>query len=186
MYQIVKRHKTCFLRRPRRFGKSLLVSSLESYFEGRRDLFEGLAISRLEKDWTSYPVLHLDLSISKYKAEDDLPKIINMILAEWEGRYGSISSEETFGARFSGIIKRVCQKEGRPVVLLIDEYDAPLSNNVENSDLLEKNRIILGELYSAIKASDRSLKFTFPTGVTMFGKLSLFSDLNSTTDLSMV
>ena len=126
IYRLANTNKVYFLSRPRRFGKSLLVSTLDAYFRGRKDLFQGLAMERLEKEWNVYPVLHIDFSMTKYTTMADLNERLNLQLCEWERIYGSAPEEEGYAARFSGIIKRAYQQTGLQVVVLIDEYDAPL------------------------------------------------------------
>ena len=129
IYRLVNTHTTYFLSRPRRFGKSLLVSTLEAYFSGKKDLFKGLMMEQLEKDWTVYPVLHIDFSISKYMNAGMLRSAINNHLVEWERIYGCDTSEDTFSLRLKGIIKRAYEQSGRQVVLLVDEYDSPCAFN---------------------------------------------------------
>ena len=175
-----------FLSRPRRFGKSLLISTLESYFSGRNDLFEGLAIADLEQDWKSYPVLHLDLTGNNYHDPDALRLTLNHTLCEWEEVYGSKSSEETLGDRLMGVIERASKKAGLNVVLLVDEYEKPVLDMIDDEALQEKHRQILNGFYGGIKKADRYLKFVLLTGVTKIGKLSVFSALNNITDISLM
>ena len=144
IYRLANTNKVYFLSRPRRFGKSLLVSTLDAYFRGKKDLFQGLAMERLEKEWNVYPVLHIDFSMTKYTAMSDLEERLNLQLREWERIYGNDPEEEGYAARFSGIIKRAYQQTGLQVVVLIDEYDAPLldSNHLPElqNDLREEMR----------------------------------------------
>lgn len=175
-----------FLSRPRRFGKSLLLSTLESYFEGRRDLFEGLAIAALEKEWKSYPVLHLDLTGTNYHEPDALQKTLNLSLIQWEKIYGHGEGEDTLGDRFIGIIKRAKEQTGLPVVLLVDEYEKPILDTLDDEELQEKHRQTLNGFYGGIKKADRYLKFVLLTGVTKIGKMSVFSALNNLTDISLM
>ena len=126
IYSLVKEGKIYFLSRPRRFGKSLLISTLEAYFQGKKELFAGLAVEKLEKDWIKYPILHLDLNIEKYDTPDSLDKILNDNLVYWESLYGTRPSETSFSLRFAGIIQRACEKTGQRVVILVDEYDKPM------------------------------------------------------------
>ena len=127
IYQLVKTGSYYFLSRPRRFGKSLLISTLEAYFQGKRELFEGLAMEKLEKEWITYPVLHLDLNTEKYDTPESLENKLNGALVEWEKMYGAEPSEKSLAMRFEGIIKRACQQEGQSVVILVDEYDKRVS-----------------------------------------------------------
>lgn len=186
IYRLVTTGKPYFLSRPRRFGKSLLLSTLESYFEGRRELFEGLAIADLEEAWQEYPVLHLDLNAEKYDAPEQLGGILNRHLNQWEDRWGREEREESFSDRFSGIIRRACEQTGQPVVVLVDEYDKPLLQALQDSFLLEEYRKTLKAFYGVLKSSDRYLRFVFLTGVTKFSQVSVFSDLNQLTDISML
>ena len=123
IYQLVKTGSYYFLSRPRRFGKSLLLSTLEAYFQGKRELFEGLAMERLEKDWVKYPILHLDLNISQYSSQKDLEDILNRNLVAWENLYGADPADRSLALRFAGSIQRACEKAGQRVVILVDEYD---------------------------------------------------------------
>ncbi|NDV65630.1 ATP-binding protein [Bacteroides sp. 224] len=185
VYQLVSAATPYFLSRPRRFGKSLLISTFESYFEGRKDLFEGLAIAELEKDWIQYPVLHLDLNAEKYDAPERLNIIINSYLARWEKKYGRSEDEDSLATRFTGVIRRAYEQTGRGVVVLIDEYDKPLLQAMLNEPLLEEYRRILKAFYGVLKSADRYLRFVFLTGVTKFAQVSVFSDLNQLNDISM-
>lgn len=126
MYQMVKTGSYYFLSRPRRFGKSLLISTLEAYFQGKKELFTGLAVEKLEKDWVKYPILHLDLNIEKYDTPDSLDNILDKSLTAWEKLYGAEPSERSFSLRFAGIIERACKQAGQRVVILVDEYDKPM------------------------------------------------------------
>ncbi len=185
MYQMVKTGSYYFLSRPRRFGKSLLISTLEAYFQGKKDLFEGLAIEKLEKDWIKYPILHLDLNIEKYDTQESLDKILNDNLEYWESQYGSRPSETSFSLRFAGIIQRACEKTGQRVVILVDEYDKPMLQAIGNEELQKQFRDTLKTFYGALKTKDGCIKFALLTGVTKFGKVSVFSDLNNLDDISM-
>ena len=185
MYQMVKTGSYYFLSRPRRFGKSLLISTLEAYFQGKKDLFEGLAIEKLEKDWIKYPILHLDLNIEKYDTQESLDKILNDNLEYWESQYGSRPSETSFSLRFAGIIQRACEKTGQRVVILVDEYDKPMLQAIGNEELQKQFRDTLKPFYGALKTKDGCIKFALLTGVTKFGKVSVFSDLNNLDDISM-
>ncbi len=185
MYQMVKTGSYYFLSRPRRFGKSLLVSTLEAYFQGKKELFEGLAVEKLEKDWIKYPILHLDLNIEKYDTPESLDKILNDNLEYWENQYGTRPSETSFSLRFAGIIQRACEKTGQRVVILVDEYDKPMLQAIGNEELQKQFRDTLKPFYGALKTKDGYIKFAFLTGVTKFGKVSVFSDLNNLDDISM-
>lgn len=186
VWQLVQTSTPYFLSRPRRFGKSLLVSTLEAYFSGRRELFEGLAIGELEQEWLVYPVLHLDLNAEKYDAPEQLGGILNRHLNQWEDRWGHEEREESFSDRFSGIIRRACEQSGQPVVVLVDEYDKPLLQALQNASLLDEYRKTLKAFYGVLKSSDRYLRFVFLTGVTKFAQVSVFSDLNQLIDISML
>ena len=185
IFQLVKTGRYYFLSRPRRFGKSLLVSTLKAYFEGKRELFRGLAMERLEQEWAAYPVLHLDLNIDKYDTPESVDRMLNDSLTEWEQRYGSRPSEVTPALRFAGVIRRACEKTGHRVVILVDEYDKPLLNAIGNKPLQESFRSSLKPFYGVLKTMDRYIKFALLTGVTKFGKVSVFSDLNNLEDISM-
>ncbi len=180
-----------FLSRPRRFGKSLFLSTMEAYFLGQRELFDGLAIQNLEDKeeypWQKYPVLYFDFNAEKYETREDLNIILNNSLAEWEVIYGHKESEKSFATRFKGIIKRAYEKTEKQVVILIDEYDKPLLETLsDNKELNETYRKILKAFYSVIKSADKYLRFVFLTGVTRFSKVSIFSDLNNLTDISFL
>ena len=185
MYQMVKTGSYYFLSRPRRFGKSLLISTLEAYFQGKKELFTGLAVERLEKDWIKYPILHLDLNIEKYDTPESLDNILEKSLNAWEKLYGAEPSERSFSLRFAGIIERACKQAGQRVVILVDEYDKPMLQAIGNEELQKKFRDTLKPFYGALKTMDGYIKFAFLTGVTKFGKVSVFSDLNNLDDISM-
>lgn len=185
VYQLVKTGSYYFLSRPRRFGKSLLISTLEAYFQGKKELFRGLAMEGLEKDWVEYPVLHLDLNTEKYDTPESLDNILNNTLVYWESFYGADSSEVSIPLRFKGIVRRACELAGQRVVILIDEYDKPMLQAIGNEDLQEKYRNTLKAFYSVLKTMDGCIRFAFLTGVTKFGKVSVFSDLNNLKDISM-
>ncbi len=185
IYQLANTGSYYFLSRPRRFGKSLLISTLEAYFSGHRELFEGLAIEKLEKDWTKYPILHLDLNTGKYDEKRSLDDVLNDTLHFWEDLYGSSPSEVTPELRFKGIIRRAAEKAGQRVVILVDEYDKPILQTLGNKELQDEYRNTLKAFYSVMKTQDRYIRFGLLTGVTKFGKVSVFSDLNNLIDLSM-
>ena len=185
IYKLVQEGTYYFLSRPRRFGKSLLMSTLAAYFSGKRELFHGLAIDKLEKDWTVYPVLHLDLNTDKYDSQEVLESRLNLFLSHWEQQYGRNPNEVTFAQRFEGIISRVATKEGKAVVILVDEYDKPMLQAINNDKLQTAYRNTLKAFYGALKTQDRYIRFALLTGVTKFGKVSVFSDQNNLTDISM-
>jgi hypothetical protein len=185
VYQLATVGRYYFLSRPRRFGKSMLLSTLHAYFSGKKELFEGLAIEKLEKDWTTYPVLHLDLNTSEYKTEDDLRNKLDVELDLWEQIYGKNAVEKTLGTRFEGVIRRAYEKTGQRVVILVDEYDKPVLQAIEDEKLQDTFRSILKGFYGALKSMDARIKFAVLTGVTKFGKVSVFSDLNNLYDISM-
>ncbi|WP_294627165.1 ATP-binding protein [uncultured Bacteroides sp.] len=185
VYQMVKSGSYFFLSRPRRFGKSLLVSTLEAYFEGKRELFEGLAIEKLEKDWTKHPILHIDLNTEKYESLESLENILNDTLYKWEKVYGTEPSETSLPLRFKGIIRRAYEQTGNRVAIFVDEYDKPMLQAIGNEELQKAFRNTLQAFYGAIKTMDGYIKFAFLTGVTKFGKISVFSALNNLIDLSM-
>ena len=152
LYQLVTTGTYYFLSRPRRFGKSLLVSTLEAYFQGRKDLFNGLAIENLEKDWQEYPVLHLDLNTEKYDSQEVLIDKLSGALDSWEKEYGRNESEKSLPTRFEGIIRRAKEKTGRNVVILVDEYDKPMLQAIGNDELQKAYRDTLKSFYGALKS----------------------------------
>ena len=174
-----------FLSRPRRFGKSLLTSTLHSYFSGRKDLFHGLAMEKLEKDWVEYPVLHFDMSTAKHVDKEQLLQELNLKLFNYEEIYGRMEEEVNPNQRLMGLIKRAYEKTGRKVVILIDEYDAPLLDVVHEHDNLGILRNIMRNFYSPLKACDPYLRYVFLTGITKFSQLSIFSELNNIKNISM-
>ncbi len=184
IHRLVSSGKYYFLSRPRRFGKSLLVSTMEAYFMGKKELFEGLSISNLEKEWLEYPVLHLDLNGKSYTERQALTDILNYHLDLWELEYGAgtASDPET---RFRQIIDAACEKTGKKVVILIDEYDKPIVDNLGDETLRDYFRTTLQGFYSVLKAKDGQIRFGFLTGVSKIGKLSVFSTLNNLQDISM-
>jgi hypothetical protein len=186
MYRLA--HEGCyyFLSRPRRFGKSMLISTLHAYFAGQKDLFEGLAVEQLEKDWTVHPVLHLDLNTENYTHADALENNLNVALTAWEKLYGRNEVEKSLPSRFEGVIKRACEKTGQRVVILVDEYDKPMLQTLDNEKLQNTYRTILKSFYGALKSADNYIRFAFLTGVTKFSKVSVFSDLNNLRDISML
>lgn len=185
IYQMVKTGSYYFLSRPRRFGKSLLISTLEAYFQGKKELFEGLAMEKLEKDWFTYPILHIDLNTEKYDTPESLENKLNNTLSKWEEIYGKRPTETSLAMRFEGIIERACEKEEQRVVILVDEYDKPMLQAIDNDELQKSFRNTLKAFYGALKSKDGCIQFAILTGVTKFGKVSVFSDLNNLIDLSM-
>ena len=174
-----------FLSRPRRFGKSLLLSTLEAYFSGRKELFKGLAIAQLEKEWVQYPVLRFDLGGASYKSPKDLEEKFERSFSAMEERYGVSNQLTTPAARFDALISAAHARTGRQVVILIDEYDKPIVDNLGNEELMETFRSQLQGFYSVMKSKDEFIRFGFLTGVTKLGKLSVFSGLNNLMDISM-
>lgn len=185
VYKLADEGKYYFLSRPRRFGKSLFLSTLEAYFQGKKDLFEGLAIYDLETEWKKYPIFHIDLNTANFREKDSLYTVLNDYLTTWESKYGARESEATLALRFKGVIARAAEKEGCGVVILIDEYDKPILQTLRDPELQAEHRAQLKAFYSVLKTQDRYIKFAFLTGVTKFGKVSVFSDLNNLTDISM-
>lgn len=186
VYKLISEGKYYFLSRPRRFGKSLLLSTFEAYFQGKKELFEGLEISALEKEWQESPVLHLDLNSREYKDESSLEAELNRHLEQWEKRYGDEFKNRAIEERFLQVIDKAYEKTGRQVVILVDEYDKPMLQAIGNKELQEIYRSKLKAFYSVLKTQDAKIRFAFLTGVTKFGKVSVFSDLNHLTDISML
>ena len=185
VYKLANDSKYYFLSRPRRFGKSLLVTTLEAYFQGRKELFEGLAISELEKDWKQYPVLHIDLNAERYSDTQALISIMDRHLNLFESVYGHNPMEKTPADRFIGIIRRAYEQTGKQVVILVDEYDKPLLEAIGNPELQNDYRKILKSVYGVGKTMDSYIRFALFTGVTKFSKVSVFSDLNNLEDITM-
>lgn len=185
IYKLTKKYKYVFLSRPRRFGKSLLSTTLHSYFAGEKDLFKGLAIEGLEKDWTEYPVLHFDMSTFKNCNLKDLQSKFNYKLSEYESIWGNNPESETPGDRFKNLIISAKEQTGKPVIIIIDEYDAPLLDVLHNEDRLTEIRTIIQEFYAPIKANDEYIRFAFITGITKFSQLSIFSAINNLANISM-
>ena len=175
-----------FLSGPRRFGKSLLTSTLEAYFEGRKELFKGLAMERLETEWTEYPVLHFDMSTAKHVDKEDLILELEKKLLRYEALYGRGEGDVKVNQRLEGLIQRAYEQTGRQVVVLIDEYDAPLLDVVHEEKDLPVLRNIMRNFYSPLKACDPYLRFVFLTGITKFSQLSIFSELNNIQNISML
>ena len=185
VYRIANEGKTYFLSRPRRFGKSLLLSTFEAYFLGKKELFRGLAMEKLETEWRQYPVFHLDLNAEKYTSSEALSLFLNTQICRWEALYGKTDNEESLSTRFAGVIQRAYEQTGCQVVVLIDEYDKPLLQALLDERLLEEYRRTLKAFYGVLKSADRYLRFVLLTGVTKFAQVSVFSDLNQLNDISM-
>ena len=185
VYKLANDSKYYFLSRPRRFGKSLLVTTLEAYFQGRKELFEGLAISKLETEWKQYPVLHIDLNAERYSDTQALISIMDRHLHFFESVYGQNPIEKTLADRFIGIIRRAYEQTGKQVVILVDEYDKPLLEAIGNDELQNEYRKILKSVYGVGKTMDACIRFALFTGVTKFSKVSVFSDLNNLKDISL-
>ena len=184
MYRLVKTGRYYFLSRPRRFGKSLLISTLEAYFQGKKELFEGLAVYGLEKEWKRYPVIHLDLNAKKFDTEEDLIRLIDRQLLVYEALYGSVPTDKTVDDRFVSLIRNAATKTGERVVILVDEYDKPMLQAIGNDSLQTEYRNTLKAFYGVLKSMDGYIRFALLTGVTKFGKVSVFSDLNNLEDIS--
>ena len=185
IYELFNTGSYYFLSRPRRFGKSLLLSTLEAYAQGKKELFKGLALEKLERDWTVYPVLHMDLNTEKYDTKASLENKLELTLKQWEAEYGHNPDEYSVATRFEGVIRRACEQTGRRVVILIDEYDKPMLQAIGNEALQNEYRSTLKAFYGALKSMDGCIRFALLTGVTKFGKVSVFSDLNNLMDISM-
>ena len=177
--------KYFFLSRPRRFGKSLLVSTFQSYFEGKKELFEGLAIEKLEKEWNTYPVLHFDLSKGKHMEKEQLNRYLLDIIEKQEARFDCKSNKIDVNIRLDDLINAVYQKTGKQVVVLIDEYDAPLLDVAHEKEKLDELRNTMRNFYSPLKGNESMLRFVFMTGITKFSQLSIFSELNNIKNVSM-
>ena len=177
--------KYFFLSRPRRFGKSLLVSTFQSYFEGKKELFEGLAIEKLEKEWNEYPVLHFSMAGGKHLEKEQLERYLLFILKENEKRFGVECDSVDSNVRLLNLISNLYEQTGKQVVVLIDEYDAPLLDVVHNEDSLGVLRNVMRNFYSPLKDCEPKLRFVFMTGITKFSQLSIFSELNNITNISM-
>ena len=186
MYSLVNKYQYVFLARPRRFGKSLLCNTFKAYFQGQKELFEGLKVMDLEKEWKTYPVLHFTMSgLKNLKVSEAKSKLENFI-ADYERLYGRNTEEETPGARFRGLIHRACEKTDERVVVILDEYDAPVMRLLYDTDQLEEMRMMLREFYQVLKDEGAYLKFVFITGVTKFSQMSIFSELNNLNQISMI
>lgn len=184
VYELVTTGQYYFLARPRRFGKSLLLSTIQAYFEGKKELFEGLAISHLEEDWEKYPVIRLDLSAYNSQIEGHIEMILDTQLSRYEEIYGFPRPDISYDQRLNRLIFSLFQKTGKGVVVLIDEYDAPLTAHIAEPTMFEDRRNILRSVYSNLKSMDEYLKFVMLTGVTRYSKTSVFSGLNNLEDIS--
>lgn len=184
VYRMTQEGTHYFLSRPRRFGKSLLLSTIEAYFLGKRELFDGLYIASQEKDWNIHPVMHLDFNAESYSSEEALRDKIITFLMKQEAIYGADASETGLGSRFEGVIQRAYKQTGKRVVILVDEYDKPLLQTINNPELQDKYRNILRGFYGVLKSMDGCIDFSLLTGLTKFSKLSIFSDLNNLNDIS--
>ena len=185
IYSLIRSGGYFFLARPRRFGKSLLLSTLEAYYSGRRELFEGLALDRLTDDWEPHPVLHLDLNFGRYETPEDLDKLLSDYLDQWESLYcDAVSATDAPSIRFNNVIRRAREKTGKRVVILIDEYDKPLLNAIDNPALADYFRSQLKAFYANLKSMDDAIELALLTGVARFSKVSIFSDLNNLRDIS--
>lgn len=185
IHRLVKQGTYYFLSRPRRFGKSLLISTLEAYFSGKKHLFEGLAIEDLETDWNEYPILHFDLNAKKFDAVEDLYELVGRQLERYELQYETVAVDQSLDGRFYNLVMSIADKTHNRVVILVDEYDKPLLQTIGNSELQNTYREILKAFYGVMKSCDGQIHFGFLTGVTKFGKVSVFSDLNNLDDISM-
>ena len=185
VWQLAHYSAFVFLSRPRRFGKSLLTSTLESYFMGERELFDGLKIMELEKDWERYPVLRFDLSGAKHLPPETVRTELGLLLRPYEDIYGRNPEEETPGMRLSGLIDRALAKTGKQVVVIIDEYDAPLLDVLHEDEVLKEMREVMQEFYQRLKKQEAKIKFCFITGITKFSQLSIFSTINNLTNVTM-
>ncbi len=185
VWELAHYAKYVFLSRPRRFGKSLLASTLESYFCGEKPLFEGLKIMQKEQAWDKYPVIRLDLSGAKHMSTDLVLAELNRIVKPYELLYGSDEDEKTPGMRLAGVVQRACAKTGQRVAIIIDEYDAPLLDVLHEDTQLKERREVMQEFYQRLKQLDPYIKFCFITGITKFSQLSIFSTINNLSNVTM-
>ncbi|UTY32459.1 ATP-binding protein [Treponema putidum] len=193
VFRLANASKVYFLSRPRRFGKSLFLSTLEAYFLGQKELFKGLAIESLEEAekgkreiWQEYPGFYLDFNVGKYDCIEALNTNFNVFLSDLEKKYGAAKEEGNYAKRFEGALKRAYEKTGKQVTVLIDEYDKPLLYSMDNEALNEEYRAALKSFYSVLKTADQYIRLAFLTGVTKFSKVSIFSDLNNLNDISLL
>ena len=188
VYQLVHYAQNLFLSRPRRFGKSLLVSTLQAYFEGKKELFEGLDIEQLETEWETYPVIHIDMSCGKYYQLQNLHTTLHRILSEYERLYHIATPTvypDVYSSRLTNIISAARQQTGKKVVVLIDEYDCPMHDSVKDENLQNQIRDIMRDFFSPLKQQDANLRFVFITGISKFSQLSIFSELNNLKIITM-
>ena len=186
VYNLTHESTYCFLSRPRRFGKSLLVTTLQAYFEGKKELFKGLAIDHLETEWITYPVIHLDISKGKYYSIENLMPTLNVVLSPYEKLYHlTPDKSDDFNVRLINIVKAAKQQTGKNVVVLIDEYDAPMHDSMKDEKMHEQIRNIMRNFFSPLKSEEDNLQFVFMTGISKFSQLSIFSELNNITNISM-
>lgn len=185
IYKMVSEGEFYFLSRPRRFGKSLLISTMECFFQGKKDLFKGLDIERFEKEWIEYPVLRLDLSSGEMSNNDNLLSVLKRYLLEWEKKYKLESVDESLTNRFYNIITHIYNRTGKRVVILIDEYDNPIFSTLSTPEEHEKIRKTLKGVYSVLKSAVDYIRFCFLTGITRFSKMSIFSGLNNLEDITL-
>ena len=187
VYEMTHTSKFYFMSRPRRFGKSLLISTLQCYFEGRKELFTGLAMERLETEWKKYPVLHVSFAVTKYTDLKTLQITLNEKLSKWERAYGiPNTSENEWGNRFANVIDAAYEKTGVEPVVLVDEYDAPLLDTIDNPDLQQTLKQEMRKFFSPLKDRSGHLRFVFLTGITKFSQLSIFSELNNLKVITML
>ena len=186
VYDVCHPGQFVFLSRPRRFGKSLLTSTFDAYFSGRQDLFKGLAIEKLETEWKHYPVLHFDLSDIKKGTTEECELNLHSQLQDFERTYGCEKASDELTIRFRELVKNISRKTESQVVVLIDEYDAPLLTVLHDSERLEPMRTLLQSFYSPLKKLDQYLRFVFITGISKFSQLSIFSQLNNLNNISML
>ncbi len=186
VHDLAENYKYVFLSRPRRFGKSLLSSTIHSYFAGEAELFNGLKAGELKKDWTRHPVFHFDMSTAKHCDEEQLTSELNLKLVRYEDLYGKGENEEKINQRFEGLVHRAVEQTGEKAVIIIDEYDAPLLDVVNDQERLTPMRQIMRNFYSPIKSLYPYLRFVFITGITKFAQLSIFSELNNLKNISMM
>ena len=186
VHKLAEDGKVYFLARPRRFGKSLLISTLDDYFSGRKELFTGLAMEKLETEWKKHPVLRFDFSRSKYTSLNVLQTQLNSMLSEYESIYGKKTDDTLPSVRLQNVILAAEQKFGEKVVFLVDEYDAPLLDTLVDKETFEAMRQTLRDFYSPLKSLDPHLRFIFITGITKFSQLSIFRELNNLKTISML
>ena len=187
--RIIRDGRQFFLSRPRRFGKSLLLSTMRAYWEGKKELFAGLGIERLEENnpeaWQAYPVFYIDFNRDSYQREDSLESVLEAHLKQWEEQYRCENSGDSLAVRFQKLLITAWEQTGRRCVVLVDEYDKPLLEVMNDPDREEHNKVVFKGFFSTLKSFDEYLQFVFITGVTKFSKVSIFSDLNQLNDISL-